>query len=69
MNYYYVSYESIKIADEGLGDSVFGKMIIKADDRKECIDKFFSWIQQQNFYSCLPRLFFAVEEVTDPILV
>ena len=64
MNYYYVSYESIK----GTTHDVHGKLLIHADSYAESQDKFFDWLKQQPFYSDLQRLFFAIEEVTDPII-
>lgn len=68
MNYYYVSYESIKGGPNDVGSTIHGKMLIKASNYAESQDKFFDWLKQQPFYPNLQRLFFAIEEVTDPII-
>lgn len=67
MNYYYVSYESIRLPAENQ-KSIFGKMIIKGSSYAEAQDKFLDWIRNQDFYPNMQRLFFSVEEVTDPII-
>ena len=68
MNYYYVSYESIKGGPHDVGGTIHGKMLIKATNYAESQDKFFDWLKQQSFYPTLQRLFFSIEEVTDPII-
>lgn len=68
MNYYYVSYESIKGGPSDVGSTVHGKLLINANNYAEAQDKLFDWLKQQPFYSTLQRLFFAIEEVTDPII-
>jgi len=69
MNYYYVSYESIQgNLTNNVAPPLYGRLLIKADDLAQAKDKFFDWLKEQSFYAGLGRLFFSVEEVTDPIL-
>lgn len=67
MNYYVISFESVRGGDEGA--PWFGKKIIKCDDVLTAQNKFLAWIQAQPQYTeGIKRLFFAVDETTQDVL-
>lgn len=67
MNYYVVSFESVRHGEEGA--PWFGKKIIKADTVLEAQNKYFAWLQEQPEYiSGIRRLFFAVDETTQDVI-
>lgn len=67
MNYYVISFESVRSGEEGA--PWFGKKIIKCDNVLDAQNKFFNWLQQQPEYiDGIKRLFFAVDETTQDVL-
>tara|TARA_B100001142_G_scaffold265811_1_gene270058 strand:+ start:5505 stop:5711 length:207 start_codon:yes stop_codon:yes gene_type:complete len=67
MNYYVVSFESVRHGEEGA--PWFGKKIIRADNTLEAQDKYFDWLRKQPEYiNGIKRLFFAVDETTQDVI-
>jgi len=67
MNYYVVSFESVRHGAEGA--PWFGKKIIKADSVLEAQNKYLAWLQAQPEYiNGIRRIFFAVEETTQDVI-
>jgi hypothetical protein len=64
MNYYVISFESVRGGEEG--PPWFGRKIVQAESVLEAQNKFIAWLQEQPEYiNGIFRFFFSVDEATN----